>query len=71
MFLKFMLAWLISVDQIVILCDSSDPCLFYNGKVYLRPAERGFKNLPRRAGMTYCPIWALIDVDYPRTIYLL
>ena len=62
MFLKFMLAWLISANQVVVLCDSSEAHLFYHGQVYFRQAKAGFKGLPRQNG--YYPVWTLIDVDY-------
>ena len=59
-----MFAWLISADRVVILCDSSEARLFYNGKVYIRPADDGFEDLPMHKRMGYGSIWALIDVDY-------
>ena len=61
-FLKFMLARLISAHQVVLLCDDPETHLFYHGKVYSRSISFGFKDLPRRRVMGYCPIWALIDV---------
>ena len=64
MFLKFMLVWLISANQVVILCDSYDTHLFYRGEVYSQSAEAGFKGIPTHRSMAYCPIWTLIDVDY-------
>jgi len=63
MFLKFMLARLISDRQVVLLCDSSTAFFFFHGKVYSRPTQYGFKDLPECKGALYCPIWALIDVD--------
>ncbi len=63
-FLKFMLARLISARQVVLLCDSSDVHLFYRGQVYFRSAMFGFGGLPKRRRTPYCPIWALIDMDY-------
>ena len=63
MFLKLMLAWLISANQVVVLCDSSEAHLFYRGEVYFRPAKAGFKGLPRK-DEGYYPVWTLIDVDY-------
>jgi len=54
MFLKFMLAWLISANQVVVLCDSYEAHLFYHGQVYSRQAEAGFKGLPRQKG--YYPV---------------
>jgi len=64
MFLKFMLARLISDRQVVLLYDTYTAFLFFHGKVYSRPTQCGFGDLPRRKGALYCPIWALIDVDY-------
>ena len=62
-FLKFMLARLISAQQVVLLCDDSATHLFYRGGVYIRPTEpHGFMNLPTHA--PHNPIWALIDVGY-------
>ena len=63
-FLNFMLARLLAACQVVVMCDNSDVYLFYCGQVYSRPAKSGFWNLPTRKGAWYCPIWALIDVDY-------
>jgi len=74
MFPKFMLVWLISVDQVVILCDSFKAHLFYRGEVYSRPAKEGFEYLPMRKRMAYCPIWALIDtsgLQVTRAIYII
>jgi len=63
MFLKFMLARLISDRQVVLLCDINTVLLFYHGKVYSRPTQRGFGDLPEHQEAPYCPIWALIDMD--------
>ena len=63
-FLKFMLTQLISAGQVVLLCDSYEVYLFYHGQVYLRLTVFGFGELPRHQHMRYCPIWALIDMDY-------
>jgi hypothetical protein len=62
-----MLARLASAYQVVLLCDISDVFLFYRGKVYFRPDSSGFRNLPESQGKTYCPVWALIDVDFRET----
>jgi len=62
-FLKFMLAFLISARQVVILCNSKKIYLFYRGQVYSRPTSGSFYDLPKR-GTSYFPIWTLIDVDY-------
>jgi len=59
-----MLARLISDRQVVLLCDTSAVFLFFHGKVYSRPTQCGFRDLPKRKGAPYCPIWALIDVDF-------
>jgi len=64
MFLDFVLARLISARQVVLLCDTFTVHLFYHGKVYSRPTQCGFGDLPKRRGAPYCPIWALIDMDY-------
>ena len=58
-----MLARLISAGQVVLLCDSSDVYLFFHGQVYGRSTQSGFGDLPKRRGK-YCPVWALIDVDF-------
>lgn len=65
MFLKFMLARLISARQVVLLCDSLQVHLFYRGQAYSRSTESGFKNLPslHHQGRNQ-PIWTLISVDY-------
>jgi len=63
-FLKFTLARLISHRQVVLLCDITKAFLFYHGKVYSRPTQYGFGDLPIHQEATYCPIWALLDVDY-------
>ena len=66
-FLKFMLAWLISVDQVVLLCTADDNYLFYCGQVYVRSTSVGFRGLPVRQNVEYFPIWALIDMDYKKS----
>jgi len=39
-------------------------CLFYHGRVYSRPVDLcGFEYLPTHRKASYCPVWALIDVD--------
>ncbi len=63
-FLKFMLMWLVSAHQVVLLCDSTDIHLFYHGQVYFWLMESGFRYLPGHKGTLYYPIWALIDVDF-------
>ena len=63
-FLKFMLARLISADQVVLLCDFNNIHLFYRGRVYMRLAQFGIENLPKHQEIPYCPVWALIDVDF-------
>jgi len=60
-----MLAQLLSAHQVTLLCNSSMTYLFFRGKVYVRPTQFGFYNLPSYPG--YCPIWALIDMDYQKT----
>ena len=64
MFLNFMLAQLISAQQVVLLCNSRVIRLLYQGQVYSRKTESGFDNLPTHLKALYCPIWALIDVDF-------
>jgi len=59
-----MLARLISDRQVVLLCTTSKIYLFYHGRVYFRSTQYGFGDLPKRQGGSYCPIWALLDVDY-------
>ena len=58
-----MLARLLSLRQVVLLCDNVVVYLFYKGKVYTRPADIGTGNLPRK-GSQYSPVWGLIDVDF-------
>ena len=62
-FPKFMLVWLLSARQVVLLCDSSVVFLFYRCQVYSRSLKSGFDDLPTRLGTSYCPVWALIDTD--------
>ena len=62
-FLKFMLARLISLHQVVLLCGPSIAHLFYRGQVYSRSTESCFVNLPTCEDSPYCPIWALVDMD--------
>jgi len=59
-----MLARLISARQLVLMCTSSGVHPFYCGQVYSRPTGSDLEDLPRRKRIRYCPIWALIDVDY-------
>jgi len=63
-FLFFMLTWLFLARQVVLLCDSAFAHLFYCGEVYRRSADLGFWDLPTNPNSRYCPILALIDVDY-------
>jgi len=63
-FLFFMLARLFSVQQVVLLSDGPDIYLFYRGKVYRRPAELSFENLPKNPNREYCPIPALVVGDF-------
>ena len=62
-FLKFMLVWLLSARQVVLLCDSSVVFVFYHCQVYSRSLKSGFDDLPTRLGTSYSPVWALIDTD--------
>jgi hypothetical protein len=59
-----MLVRLISARQVVLLWDSSRAYLFYRGQVYFRSTVFGFEDLPEHQRTPYCPIWALIDMDY-------
>jgi len=59
-----MLTRLISAGQVVLLCGTNYIRLFYQDRVYVRLAQFGIEDLPERKGIPYCPIWALIDVDY-------
>jgi len=63
-FLIFMLVRLISARQVVLLCDHFVVYLFYRGKVYSQSGVSCFDGLPTRQQARYCPIWALIDVDF-------
>lgn len=64
-FLKFVLAWLLSAHQVVLLCGDSETHVFYRGTMYLRQMEPlGFGNLPLHKLGVYCPVWTLIDVEY-------
>ena len=58
-----MLARLISAGQAVLLCGSFNIYLFYQGQVYMRLTQFGIDDLPIRREK-YCPVWALIDVDF-------
>ena len=64
MFLKFMLTRLISEAQALLLCSNSLIHLFYRGQAYSRSTASGFEGLPERRQTDYCPIWALVDMDY-------
>ena len=60
-----MLARLIASRQVVILCDNSRAYLFFDSHVYSQLMNNDpFWNLPKHKTMTYCPIMALINVDY-------
>ena len=63
-FLKFMLARLISAGQVALLYKTPKIYLFYRGGVYSQNKSEGFNYLPWRPRTGYCPIWALIDGDY-------
>jgi len=60
-FLGFLVVRLLSLNQVVLLCDSDDAVLFYQGQVYTRPAKDAFKDLPVNRG--YFPVWTPIDAD--------
>jgi hypothetical protein len=59
-----MLARLVSARQVVVLCDNFELHLLYQGQAYSRPTTSGVKFLPKHSKTPYCPIWALIDVDF-------
>jgi len=60
-----MLARLIASRQVVILCDNDEAYLFFHGQVYNHSMDdRPFRYLPKHKHIPYCPILALIDVDY-------
>jgi len=61
-FQKFMLAQLISTQEVVLLCDSYKILLFFRGRVYHRSTNSGFDFLPTPPITLYYPIWALVDV---------
>src|ERR1700733_12149152 len=64
-FQNFMLAQLISAQQVVILFTSPQVYLFYQGQVYLRPATSNVDYLPCHTDADEpWPIWTLIEVDY-------
>jgi len=63
-FLTFMLVQLVSAHQVVIYCTPKECFLFYRGEVYTRSTKSGFENLPSGPGVSYCPVWALIDMDF-------
>jgi hypothetical protein len=58
------LARLVSARQVVLSCDNFEIRLFYQGRVYSRSAMYGFGDLPEHQKTWYCPIWALIDMDF-------
>ena len=58
-----MLARLLSLRQVVLLCDNIDIYLFYRGKVYHTEKFTSGILPTKRPGIEYCPIWGLIDVD--------
>jgi hypothetical protein len=59
-FLAFILAWLISTKQVVLLYLSTELFLFYHGKVHVR-RNPSLSDLPRN--VQGLPTWMLIDVD--------
>ena len=59
-FLNFVLAWLLSANQVVLLSVQTTLYLFYNGKTYARNPI-SFSRLPRHKRDTEWPIWTLID----------
>ncbi|KAF9779871.1 hypothetical protein BJ322DRAFT_1086969 [Thelephora terrestris] len=61
-FLKYMLVWLLSARQVVLLYEKSGIYLFYLGQVYFS-AARNFNYLPEHRMKCFCPVWALIDAD--------
>jgi len=63
-FLTLMLVRLVSAHQVVFYCNPNEIFLFYRGEVYTRSTQSGFKGLPRVPGVSYCPVWALINMDY-------
>ena len=58
-----MLARLISARQVVLWYNNYRAYLFFRGQVYTRMGASGFMDLPQYQG-SYCPVWALIDVDF-------
>jgi len=58
-----MLVRLISARQVVLLLDTKQVTLFYDGKAYYRSALEGFIHVPKPAGENDYPAWALIDMD--------
>ena len=63
-FLKFMLIWLLSDQQVVLLCNNRRVYLFYRDEVYSQPTSDGLWALPVHLTDPHHSIWALIDVDY-------
>ena len=66
-FLTFMLAQLLSAHQVVLYYSLERTILFYRGEVYTRSAQSGFRDLPYHPGISYCPVWTFIDMDYSNT----
>ena len=61
----FVLTNLISAHQVVLFCNPIHMILFFCGRVYIRLMTSGFDNyLPKHSTERYCPIWALIDMNY-------
>jgi len=60
-FLGFLLVQLLSLGQVVLLCDSDEALLFYHGQVYSRSAKDAFRDLP--TNREYFPVWTLIEAD--------
>jgi len=63
-FLRFMLARLLSNQQVVVLCDNDQVHLFYRDQVYARPTALGFVDLPVHREHPSRSVWGLIDVDF-------
>ena len=63
-FLKFVLAWLLSKQQVVLLCCSAHAYLFYRDMVYFQPTSHAFLGLPVHREHPNRGLWTPIDVDY-------
>ena len=62
-----MLTRLISARQVVVLYHGTTGAyLFYCGQVYSQSAEYAVRGLPRHQRIQYCPIWALVDMDFQK-----